>query len=319
MTEPPPETPAPPTPRPRWRSIAGFGVGVVLLGAAAWAVGTQDFAAVWGAVTRRLGWVAMLGLLSLVNWLLMSEVFHTLMRPYGVVSRREMRALIGASWLLNYLPMRPGLLGRVAYHKAVNGIPVTDSAKAVAANIGCGFISMGGALLVPLAARLWPGHDLAWCIALVVPAAAMAACSLAAGTARLPLGRSWAYAALLRYLDLLVWSVRYYAVFAVVGRELHPVEAIAIATVSQAASLIPIVGNGLGIREWAVGLTAAALPAWMLGAGGMEREIGLAADLVNRAAEVAAAVPVGLCGAWWLSRARVPRPPKPETDGLRAE
>jgi hypothetical protein len=200
--------------------------------------------------------------------------------------------------------MRPGLLGRVAYHRAVNRIAVTDSAKAVAGNVGSGFVSMAGALLVPLAARLAPGDDLPWAVTFFVPPAVLVAGSLAAGAARRPLLRSWAYASLLRYLDLLVWALRYFTVFTIMGRELHPVEAVVIATVSQAASLIPIVGNGLGIREWAVGLTAAAMPAWMLGGAAMEREIGLAADLVNRAAEVAAAVPVGLLSAWWLAKRR---------------
>ncbi|MFM9996252.1 MAG: hypothetical protein ACKVU4_10680 [Phycisphaerales bacterium] len=299
--------------------MVGFVVGVALLGAAVWAVGTQEFAALRSVAAEQFGLVLALAALAAVNWLLMSEVFHALMTPYGVVSRREMRALIGASWLLNYLPMRPGLLGRVAYHKAVNGIAVTDSAKAVAANIGCGLVSLGCGLLAPLAARVWPQDDAAWSVAFSVPLVGLVACSLSCGAAGLPRARSWAYAALLRYLDLMVWGVRYFVVFMIVGHELHPVEAAAIAVVSQVASLVPIVGNGLGIREWAVGLTAAALPVWMRGEGELGREVGLAADLVNRAAEVAAAVPVGLFAAWWLARNRSARLPKPETERGPAE
>ena len=71
---------------------------------------------------------------------------------------------------------------------------------------------------------------------------------------------------------------------------------------AQAAALVPFLGNGLGLTEWAVGLTAAALPSWMAGGVGPEQSVGLLAALVNRAAEVAVALPVGLVSAWWLSR-----------------
>lgn len=288
----------------RWRAAVGFAAGVLLLAAAAWAVATQDFPGVWRAVTGRAGWVALVGVLALADWLLMSEVFHALMKPHGVVTRREMRALIGASWLLNYLPMRPGLFGRVAYHKAVNGIAVADSARVVAGNIGCGFVAMGLGVLVALAPGIvgTPGPTLI--VAAALAPAVLIAAPLAAGVSRNPHARSWVRGSLLRYVDLWVWAARYFVIFRVLGHQIDPGQALAVAVVSQAAGLVPFFGNGLGLREWAVGLTAAALPAWMSGPADLSREAGLAADLVNRGAEVAAAVPVGLAGAWWLARRR---------------
>jgi hypothetical protein len=101
-----------------------------------------------------------------------------------------------------------------------------------------------------------------------------------------------------RYLDVLIWMARYAAVFALVGRPLSWGEAAAVAGVSQAAMLVPFVGNGLGVREWAIRLVAPALPAWFAGDAGLTGTLALSADLLNRAGEIVAAVPVGLlCGA----------------------
>ncbi len=305
-----PELPVARTPRrpKRWRQVAGFVIGSLLLIAAVWAVASQDTRATWEPLRGAPAWmVAAAFLLPFLNWMLMSATFSALMKPHGAVGRAEMAALIGASWLLNYLPMRPGLLGRVAYHKAVNRIGVPASLKAVGGNIGAGFAAMGLGALVAASAGLRAVPSFAWVDRWpgVVAASALlpllGAC-VGAGALRSPVVRSWTIASLLRYMDLLVWAARYAIVFRMIGRDVDLFGAIAIATVSQAASLVPIAGNGLGLREWAVGLTAAALPAWI--AGDMGREVGLAADLVNRAAEVAAAVPVGMASVWWLVRRR---------------
>ncbi len=308
-----PDTPAAPVARThrrpkRGRQVAGFAIGGLLLIAAVWAVASQDAGATWAALRGAPAW--MLGaafLLPFVNWMLMSATFSALMKPHGAVGRAEMAALIGASWLLNYLPMRPGLLGRVAYHKAVNRIAVPGSLKAIGGNIGAGFAAMGLGALVAASAGLSTVPSFAWVdrwagVVAASPLLLLLGACVGAGTLRSPVVRSWTVASFLRYLDLLVWAARYAIVFRMVGRDVDVFGAIAIATVSQAASLVPIAGNGLGLREWAVGLTAAALPAWM--AGDMGREVGLAADLVNRAAEVAAAVPVGVASVWWLVRRR---------------
>ena len=53
--------------------------------------------------------------------------------------------------------------------------------------------------------------------------------------------------------------------------------------------------NGLGLREWAVGLLAPFL-------AGYSMEQGIAAELVNRAAEVVIVLVAGLAGAGWVTR-----------------
>ncbi len=59
--------------------------------------------------------------------------------------------------------------------------------------------------------------------------------------------------------------------------------------------LVPTGGNGLGVREWAIGLAAPLLTDYQI-------ELGLTADLVNRAAELVVIVVAGLASITWLGR-----------------
>ena len=111
-------------------------------------------------------------------------------------------------------------------------------------------------------------------------------------------------------------------VFGLVGQSLTFEQACAIAAVSQAATAVPISGNGLGLREWAVGLTATALPSWFASdpeTGPSSMVVSVAADLVNRGVEMAVALPVGIVGILIVSkrigRLRPAKPP--ESAGVR--
>jgi hypothetical protein len=90
-------------------------------------------------------------------------------------------------------------------------------------------------------------------------------------------------------------------VFALVGAPIGLPGAVAFAAVCQVALVVPFIGNGLGVREWAIALTAAALPPAVLGSD-MGAGMGLLADLVNRAAEVLVVIPVGMASVAYLSR-----------------
>ncbi len=105
---------------------------------------------------------------------------------------------------------------------------------------------------------------------------------------------SWALA--LRQVDALVWVARYLLVFALLEREISLPGAAAVAGVGMLATFVPLTSNGLGLREWAVGLTAAVLPAGWLVLEGAEGATGIAltADLLNRAGELIVIVPAGL-------------------------
>jgi hypothetical protein len=286
----------------RVRALLGFAVGILLLASAVWVVASRHndlghaMKAVRSAPRLMVGAAVVLPVL---NNLVIAMVFLVLTRRYGRVGGVEMCALIAAAWLLNYLPLRPGLFGRVAYHRMVNGIRVRDSIRVMIGNVACGGVAVGAALLVVAVAGWRSASGFG---ALAGLGSLLVVLTVAALLSR---GTAWGPSiagVFLRYVDLMVWVGRYAIVFSLVGSPIDPLGAVAVASVCQAALLVPFVGNGLGIREWAVGLTAAALPAAFLadGAG----SAGLLADLVNRVAEVVAAVPAGLIGTWWLGRLR---------------
>lgn len=237
--------------------------------------------------------------LPLANLAISSLVFWVLTRRFGKVGYGEMCALIGAAWLLNYLPLRPGLVGRVAYHRAINGIPVAKSARVVLESITCSAIASAAAVLWSALRARRPEWEAALSLAPIVwiggftlAGAALMSKRAAIGAPLVALG--------LRGADLLVWTLRYWAVFSLADSPVSMAQAAAIAAVSQVAMSIPFAGNGLGLREWAVGLLRAALPLWY-GASAASA-VGLTADLLNRSAEIVAAVPVGLLCAWAVAR-----------------
>jgi hypothetical protein len=284
--------------------MVAMALGVLLLGAAVWAVASQREAAASAAraaADAPAALVAAVVLLPLVNWLLTSAVFWILTGRYGRVGPVEMVALIGSAWLLNYVPARAGLAGRVAYHKAVNGIRVRDAGAVVVQSIGCTGVAL--AVLLGVIGVVAGAGGPAWMIA-----AAMAGAATVLGVAAWvwrgsdPTGRGWrlAGAAAARVADVAVWGVRYAAVFALAG---VPVSAPALGVVTAASMASMLLPVQVGVREWVVGV-ALGLAGGAAGAGGLVEAAtpGLAVDLINRAAETLVAVPVGLWGTWWVVR-----------------
>jgi hypothetical protein len=293
-----------------WRGWVSWGLGVVLLGAAVWAVSrhSDDLAsAVESARTApALAWAGLL-VLPMVNWVLTAGVFWVLTRRFGRVGTAEMAALIGVSWLLNYLPLKPGLIGRVAYHRVVNGIPVPASLRVLVESL-----VVSGAAYLGVLLAVW-----GWSSGALAAVAGSAGGLIVALTGLLPCIRSRstlgtdvqhaAAAAVLRLVDLAVWTARYALVFWMIGLELPVSSCVVVAVAGQLASLIPV---AFGVREWAVGLVGGRL----LAEAGQRALIGAAisADLVNRVAEVVAAVPVGLISARVLRGRMDLRPAGPQ-------
>ena len=123
-----------PTPQKRRWQIVGYAVGVLLFALAIGAVITQRevFSEAMSNVGGAPVWlISLVFILPLLNWLVVSVSLWMLTNAYGRVGLWEMTALIANAWLLNYLPLRPGMAGRITYHKLVNRIRVRDSAKVV--------------------------------------------------------------------------------------------------------------------------------------------------------------------------------------------
>lgn len=294
----------------RRRRLIGYGVGMLGLLAATVIAATQrgSLQQAWDAIRAAPAATILAALaLPVLSWLLTTGTFWTLTMRHAPVGFGEMSALMGSSWLLNFLPLKPGLAGRVAYHKTVHGIDVAKSMEVLAWAIVSGGLSIGAALLTVALVPASTGAR-GTIMAALAPLAGVGVILLLCLVAEPLRSSAWKVTALgFRYADLLVWSARYLVAFELVGSPVSVQQAVAIAGVSQLATLLPLVGNGLGVREWAVGLVASSLPAWFVGGTAENPGLagGLTADLVNRAFELIIAVPLGLaCIGWIAARLR---------------
>ena len=288
--------------RPHRRMYRRIGsiAGIVLVVAGAVAVfrdGAVMDSLARAARTPDLGALALLVASVAAAQVLSSAVLWVLTQRAGRVGLLEMNALVAASTLGNYVPMQAGSIGRVAYHKAVNGIAVRDSLVVIVQATVLTFVVvcvMGAAALGAKAAGL-PWWSVAFVPVLWLPLAAQ------------PEMRAFAVAAALRSVEVLAWTLHSWAAFRLSGWPVAPETALGASLVACGANLVPFVGNGLGVREWAVAAAAPIL-------GGYERDAGLAAELVGRAVDVAVAVPLGLLAAAWLVR-RVARHARGQATG----
>jgi hypothetical protein len=250
----------------------------------------ETLAGALDTVSRPSLWrVCLLAAAVAANVVLTALMFSVLISRYGKVSAIEMQALVAAAALLNFLPLRPGLFGRIAYHRAFNAIPAVATVKTV---LQAAALSVAVAAYLALALVVSARLPVPLWVPVGLPVPLLAA---AAATKR---ARIWAAAGLIRYLEVMVWALRYFVAFGLLGARIDFQDALAFACVSLVAMLVPFVGNGLGLREWAVGLAAPLLTPYVLG-------LGLAAELLNRAAELVVIVVLGLGGIGWLTlRAR---------------
>lgn len=217
----------------------------------------------------------------LLNLVVTGLIFTILMRRFGRVGLIEMQGLIASATLINYLPLRPGLLGRAAYHRLVNQIPVRHTAFAVVAAMMLS-VAAAAMTLTSIGLARWTGLSAAIPLSLFLLLVALG------GAART--SRSACLAMALRLIDVLVWSARYVLAFGLIGREIDFDTALALACVSTVASMVPLLSNGLGLREWAVGYVA---PLMVVSVASPEAML---ADLVHRAIEVLVTMVFGAAG-----------------------
>lgn len=288
------------TPSQRAVRIRGAFLGLLLLAAAVAAIVSRRSATerVSDAFLNAPTWMFMALALSVaITPLLTAAVFWILTRRYGRVGFGEMGSLILAAWLLNYLPLWPGMFSRVAYHRLVNGIPVRDSARVIVQAGAVSGIAAGLVGVLVLAVAL-PLGITGWSAATVGVSGGMICAALALVTCRsAKMPHMWRYfgTTAVRTLELSVWALRYALAVRIVGGEVSADGALTIAALVQIAVLLPIAPNGIGVREWAVGIAASGF------AIGIAAETGLAAGLLDRGMEVLVAVPLGLMAAGWLA------------------
>jgi hypothetical protein len=193
------------------------------------------------------------------------------------------------------------MLARIAYHRAVNNIPIVESAKILGSVVAAGLVAATLFLAASMAAARATGGSLPG-----LPVAVLLL-PIAIGLLgrvyfnRSPVIARWWFVLTLRYVDLGIWAFRYAIAFWAIGLPLTPAQAAIYAVIANAAMLIPLAGNGLGIREWVVGLAGPLLPAMVLGVSTVKQQ-GLTADLLNRAAEIVMSLVAGSIAAAWITR-----------------
>ncbi len=209
----------------------------------------------------------------MLNLLLTSTLWWAITLSFDArppVGFKKMFSLLCASGLLNYLPLRPGLIGRTAYLKMKHKLPIKQSIRIILTMIGLSALVLGGAWAV---IQLAP-PDLQKPVAAISTLVGLIAIPLAArGILRRKLKHAWAWVPL-RMADLAVTTLRMWVAFRVVGYDITISESIVVASGGMVVALSGITPNGLGLREWTIGgLSTAAMP------------VGLAAGVVDRAIE----------------------------------
>ncbi|MDH3584400.1 MAG: hypothetical protein OER86_09315 [Phycisphaerae bacterium] len=256
-----------------------------------------DAAAVLGLVAASLA-------LNAVMFCLITRPFEHAQKPIGLVS---WLALIAGSSLLNYLPLRPGLFGRVAYLKQQHAIGYRASVVTLVATA----VGTTGAYAVLAGITVWwQRMDATWwalCAGGIVAGTLISVPLLSPAVRRL--GRAWGRARLraavlawyvLRLADTLCFTGRFYIVARVMGHPLPLETALVLGVVSNFVVLATPLPAGLGLRAWVGG--------WLLSLGviqsadGLSLTDGMGILLADRAAEVLVFVSAGLVALVYLHR-----------------
>lgn len=276
----------------RWR-VVGSAIGLLLLAAAIWLVVSRsgELAQAWAALKEpRPQWIVLL-IVGIVGAVSTSALAQSLMlrRMSGVwVPLGEMSGLVTVSTLLNTLPLWPGALGRIGYHRVVHGIPPMRAGIAIVSVRLVG--SLTGLLLLAMAWALG-GSTALVCVAWASVLVGFGLVSIAQST------RLASAAAGAMWFDLGWAGLRYVAAFELLGLHIDVGTAGALAGTASLASSVPFVGGAPGLREWAVG--------WMTSRMEVLPDalaLGLLADLLVRAATIVVLMPIGILMGRGLSR-----------------
>ncbi len=278
-------------------------LGLVLFAMAIWraAVGVE-----WTDVFKQNP----LWLLGIIGAILLNFALSTLLiyritltfKPQPVITYFEMVRLILASSLLNYagyvVPV--GMVFRAGYLKTAHNVPLTASAKtavlmlALTALVALGIVStlvLPGQMGMILALMGWGACAMTiqrvWARFAPDPAA----------------GRPWTWVSI-RIAELLTQGLRVWLSFKAVGAQITPEQAVVIGAVTVLVGLASGMPSGLGVREWAMGLSGA----WLQVAAG---PVGLAAALVDRACEVVIYLAFGGPALAGLKRKNIPQNSEP--------
>jgi uncharacterized membrane protein YbhN (UPF0104 family) len=272
--------------RKRLRPV-GWVVGLLLMMAAVFiAVRQADF----GPLMTASPWTLLaIAALVMANLIVTAALFQIVTRSFDAeppVGHGTMFKLICASGLLNYLPLRAGLLGRAAYLKAKHNLPLRQSVAILAVTMVVGTLVLGGTGVAVLLAGA--GHRAIACAAALVVMFVLTPLTgpLASRLLRRRLFGAWTWLPL-RAVDMLIGGAKLMLACQALDVQITFEHALALRAIGSLIDMVGVTPNGLGLREWA--MTAMYPPA-------------LAAAVVERAVETVVLIVAGL-----ISLARLPR------------
>jgi len=298
--------------------VVGYIIAVGLLAASIWfalgSLSAEQWAVLRGADPALL--LALFGAVIVSSLVLPGLQFWLATIPF-VTSRPlglwTMLSLNAASWLLNYTPFKAGLIGRISYLKYLHGVGLL---AALVSNMLI-FALFGTACVITLFVTVWlrdfgPAWFVACALALLLASILLTVGFRSLVPSRVPLRgvlssgslSSAAYlliSLLLQCVILFFNALRWWLVFRILGANIDLSNAWILAIVHMLASLIGP-ANGLGLREWVVGMSGGLL---LTGPGSaFSLADGLAASLVDRAAEALVIVLAGVLSLIFLPRFR---------------
>lgn len=292
-----------PTPRGRLAlKIIGFVIGISLL---AWIIYTaivnQQFAglrnAAWWQYALLLG-------CTLVSVAANGGIFWAIIRPVAPVRFWDIQCVNAAVNLLNYAPVRLGLVTRIAHHRRVDRLPYSILLGWYAALGGLMFMTLGCVLVATL---IRPQVDFLWLVAAAVLLVIGGAVTVWVGSHRLLAGR-WqgaskmiavpravALAVVLRLVDMAAYGGRLYLAITILGVSVTPRDAVYLTLISMVSTLAPV--GSVGFREFAIAKLGP-----LLTDASLKEHID-AAVLLDRAGEVVIFIPLGILALIWMARA----------------
>ena len=305
-SSPPP--PARLTPLRIAANLVGFAVGVGLLVwclTLAWEA--EDGTTPWDHF-REAEWWMIAGMIAatLISLTVNAATFLIALRPAGDVGFWNMQRLNVACNALNYLPLRPGMISRIAYHLRVDRVGVINLGACFGA---VALILLLVAAVLGLASLIRPQFDLVWLgIAL---AGLLVAATFVMVLARLPLaakhGRGfdrllaahdmiWPLIGL-RIVDIAAYTARLWCAMAIVGIAVDSLAYVMfIGIVALLFGLFPI---RIGFRE--AGLAAAlAFAAGWFGQPEVDQGTLNQLALIESAGEAIVYIPIGALFLPWL-------------------
>ncbi|MEE2973061.1 MAG: hypothetical protein VX672_08040 [Planctomycetota bacterium] len=314
MTDVGNEMPAPGMPRGRRLLIqlVGFAIGVLLVG---WCVkgafeGGEEG---WNRVRSANPWliVAMIGT-SIGSQLVTGALFWTTIRPVRREGFWVLQGVNFTSGLLNYAPVRIGMLSRIVYHLRVDRMKLL----LIMAWFGTVSIAMLGVMAAAVGATIVnPELDLAWIALFILPLVLGIVFGpmlihlrpvralldrFIPGSVPMLTHRGWLSAGIgLRIVDLALWTGRIALAAMILDLELGPGDLLIIAVAALVVAMNPL--GRIGFREAAVSILAGylATPADGEALDATFKQLAL----VESVTEAAALIPCGLVASVWWYRA----------------